>query len=464
MVVLTHGYFIDEDAAEQQIMKPYPPLGILYLSSFLEEQGIANEVFDSTFSSFNELSNYLISNSPLVLGIYVNLVTKLNVVKLLRFVNTHQALKKVKVVLGGPDVRYNKEAYLKLGANYIVLGEGEETFGELVAAIIRQDKVDHIPGISFLDKGKVFTNPERPLNKELDKLPFPNRKKIDLAKYLATWKQYHGYSSITISTMRGCPYTCKWCSRGVYGKSYRRRTPANVVEELEYIAQQYNPDNIWFVDDVFTISHKWLVEFATIVKEKNLNIKYECITRADRMNDEVIKLLKQSGCYRVWIGAESGSQNIIDLMDRRVDVDLVQQMIRAAKQNDIEAGTFIMLGYPEETEQDIKQTLKHLKKANPTFYTITITYPIRGTELFQQVEASSNVADLDFATTTDRQIAFKQTFSKKYYQYAIQWINSEMTFLQRKERDLAWHDSLKAKLKSVKARIGMYLEKRKLVA
>jgi len=464
MIVLTHGYFIAEDFAEQQIMKPYPPLGLLYLSSFLESKGKAHEVFDSTFSSFEKLQDYLCLNKPDVVGVYTNLMTKINVIKLIQFIKYESALKYVKIILGGPDVRYNKEEYMGAGADFLVLGEGEETFYELVHTLSDNSSTDQIPGIVFFNEhGVMQVNSERSLNKDLDQLPFPNRKKIDLQRYLDTWKKHHGYSSVTVNTMRGCPYSCKWCSRGVYGKSYRRRTPANVVEELIDIQQRYNPDNIWFVDDVFTINHKWLNEFAVIVKQKGLKINYECITRADRMNEEVIELLKATGCFRVWIGAESGSQTIIDLMDRRVKVEVVQEMIQATMQQGMEAGTFIMLGYPQETEKDIKQTLSHLKKSNPSFYTITVTYPIRGTELYQEVEATSNVHELDFATSTDRQIDFKRAFSKNYYRYAIQWINSEMAFYQRKQRSLAWHDSFKAKINSFRARMGMYMEKKKML-
>src|SRR5690606_15878093 len=150
-------------------------------------------------------------------------------------------------------------------------------------------------------------------------------------------------------TQRGCPYTCKWCSTAVYGQSYRRRSPQNVVQELKEIYQNYNPNAIWFVDDVFTVSHKWLNEFAQTLQHNQLTIKFECITRADRLNIEVLQTLKKAGCFRVWIGAESGSQKIIDAMDRRVDVQQVREMIQEAQKLGIQAGTFIMLGYPGET-------------------------------------------------------------------------------------------------------------------
>jgi radical SAM superfamily enzyme YgiQ (UPF0313 family) len=462
MIVLTHGYFLQEDEKEKVIMKPYPPLGILYLSAYLEENGFEHDVFDTTFSSKEFFRNYLLEKQPDIVAIYVNLMTKLNVLEAIRFIKAQPSLQHTKIILGGPDVRYNKENLLNSGADFLVIGEGEESFLELVTALYKNESFIAINGIAFkTNESAIVINPERSLRKNLDELPLPNRKKINLHQYLDTWKTHHGSSSVTINTMRGCPYSCHWCSRAVYGKSYRRRSPQNVIDEIILIQEQYKPDNIWFVDDVFTVSHKWLEEFTLLIEQHHITTKFECITRADRLNEAVIQLLKRAGCFRVWIGAESGSQNIIDLMDRRVDVSVVQQMINAAQQAGIQAGTFIMLGYPTETEEDIKQTLTHLKKSNPEWFTITITYPIRGTELFEEVEAVSNAHDINWSEHTDRDINFKRTYSKKYYHHAVQWIINEMAFYQRKKKQLDLMTSVKVKLKSTRARIGMMMEKRK---
>lgn len=462
MIILTHGYFLQEDPREQLIMKPYPPLGILYLSAYLDVKKISHEVFDTTFSAKKTFYTYLQEKQPSILAIYINLMTKLNVLEIIQFIRSSKNLQHIKIVLGGPDVRYNKDNLLNYGADFLVIGEGEETFYELVQAL--QDNTDYntISGIAFKNaNGTIQTNSARILRKNLDELPNPNRHKINLQAYFDVWKKYHGYSAMTLSSMRGCPYTCHWCSRGVYGQSYRRRSPISVVEEIKQIIEQYKPDNIWFVDDVFTVSHKWLEEFTTLIEQNNIKLPYECITRADRLNTEAIQLLKRSGCFRVWIGAESGSQRIIDLMDRRVDVQKVQHMIREAQQAGIQAGTFIMLGYPSETEADIKATLRHLKRSNPEWFTITITYPIKGTELYQEVEAISSVNQLDWSQTTDRDIDFKKPYSKKYYEYAMQWITSEMDFYQRKRKKLPFTTAIKAKARSIQGRLGMMIEKQK---
>ena len=430
-ILLTHGYFLEEDPKEKQIMKPYVPLGILYISSYLEENGFENEVFDSTFSSFEKLKQRLFQYKPDIVGIYVNLMTKLNVLKVIRLIREEKSLSATQIILGGPEVTHHAENFLKHGADVIVIGEGEKTTFELIEFYSgKRNSLKEIPGIAFLDEKNEFTKTaSREKIRNTDDLPFPNRKKVNLQLYFDAWKQRHGTSAISVNTMRGCPYTCKWCSRAVYGLSYRRRSPQNVADEIESLQSQYAFDSIWFVDDVFTISEKWLKEFSDELAQRKIFIRFECITRADRMNEEVVRLLRDAGCFRVWIGAESGSQKVIDAMDRRVDVKQVREMISLAKRHGIEAGTFIMLGYPEEEDEDVRETLHHLKTSDPDYFTITIAYPIKGTPMYEEVEPAF-LQSLPWEDSTDRQIDFKRTYSRKYYDYAVRWISNEMALLK----------------------------------
>lgn len=431
MIVLTHAYYLIQDAREQQIMKPYPPLGILSISAYLKEQHIPHSVYDSTFSDEEGLLNYLVSNNVSLLGIYVNLMTKLNVIALIEKIKSNELLRACKIVLGGPDIRYNTEEYLAIGADMLVLGEGEITFSEIARHFTAENVLPlNCSGTVYHDNNKqLVINTERPLVKQLDDLPIPNREAIDLTRYLEVWKKTHGYNTISISTMRGCPYTCKWCSRAVYGGSYRRRSAQKVVEELELLNARYAPDKFWFVDDVFTISHKWLREFCDEIKRKKVSVSYEIITRADRMNTEVIQLLKDSGCFRVWIGAESGSQSIINAMDRRVEVAAVRDMIIKSKQAGIETGTFLMLGYPGEKKSDIAATIKHLQVAKPDYFTLTIAYPIAGTPLYEE-NGISNQRDFEWRKQTDRDRALTGRHNRKYYEWGIRWVNNAVALKQ----------------------------------
>ncbi|MEZ5014114.1 MAG: radical SAM protein [Chitinophagales bacterium] len=452
-IALTHGYFLAEDPKEKEIMRPYVPLGLLYISAYLEKQHVTHTVYDTTFSTFDDLTAYLLTERPQLLGLYVNLMTRKNILRVIRFIRETDALRNMHIVLGGPEVRNHAGHFLEFGADYLVLGEGEQTFYELAMYLAAEQKGAplHIHGLAFrgMDKEVVFTS-EREKLKDLDTLPFPNRKKVDLHAYLQAWKNKHGRNAISVSTMRGCPYTCKWCSRAVYGLSYRRRSPEQVVQELMEIQKEYAPDTIWFVDDVFTISHVWLKGFHDAIKANNLQIAYECITRADRMNAEVIQLLRDSGCFRVWIGAESGSQKIIDAMDRRVDVQQVRDMIRMTRAHGMEAGTFIMLGYPGETEADIEETIRHLKASEPDHFTITLAYPIKGTELYTETESVFTSVP-DWATGSDREIDFKRNYSKRFYHYAVRRVVNEVQYHKTKKTGF--------KIKSIGAKTGMFLSK-----
>lgn len=454
-ILFTHGYYLSGDPKEQKIMKPYPPLGMLYVSAYLISKGIANDVFDSTFYSRGQQLDFIREKQPKIVAIYTNLMTKVEVVRLMKILKSEPYCPKI--ILGGPDVSYNLDNYLSSGADFLIIGEGEETTFELYQAIAGKGDFSAVNGIAYLENGQVVQTPTRTKFRELDQLPLPNRDAIPNEKYLQTWKQNHGESSMTISTQRGCPYTCKWCSTAVYGQSYRRRPAEQVAAEMKMLKQKYNPDAIWFVDDVFTISHKWLTAFHEEVVRQNAQIRFECITRAERLNAEILQLLKEAGCFRIWIGAESGSQKIIDLMDRRVDVNHVKKMIQDTNALGIETGTFIMVGYPGEDETDITQTIQYLKEANPTHYTITIAYPIKGTSLYAEIEKEIT-AKPDWETSTDREIDFKRNYSRKYYDYAVSKVVNEV----ESHRALQKHETLRAikhKTKSLLAGALMSMSK-----
>ena len=459
-IILTHTYFLFEDDKEQSIMRPYAPLGLLYISSYLNENNVKNYVYDSTFYSKPKQLKFIKEKQPKAIAIYTNLMTKINVIKLVKTLKINPDYGFPKVILGGPDITYNLDNYLNTGVDYLIIGEGEETTLELYNAIINDNDVSEINGIAYKEDNEVVRTAPRMRMKSLKDLPLPNRSAIPVEKYLDTWKTHHGQSSMTVSTQRGCPYTCKWCSTAVYGQSYRRRPANKVAEELKSLKTTYNPDSIWFVDDVFTVSHKWIKEFHAEVIKQDAVIPFECITRAERLNDEILHLLKEVGCYRIWIGAESGSQKIIDAMDRRVDVNVVKKAIQDTNALGMETGTFIMVGYPGEDLDDIKATTQYLKDANPTHFTITVAYPIKGTSLYNEVEERITEKP-DWDTSTDREIDFKRTYSRKFYDFAVRRIVNEVNYNKEllKGKDKSFVSSLKLKTKSVLAQTAMKLYK-----
>ena len=423
-LVLAHGYFLADDAIEQRIMRPYPPLGLLSISAWLDRAGVSHDVVDATFLDADSFVQRVRELRPHMLAFYVTLMTRRSVLRLIAALGGGED--GPVVVLGGPDVRHNATDYLAHGAHLLVVGEGEQTMTDLArlskAACRDAATLAAIPGLIHADAHgqPVFTG-ERRFVPELDELPEPARHRIDLQPYLSAWRNAHGQTSLNVSTQRGCPYKCAWCSRAVYGTSYRRRSPRHVVAELRKMVDRYAPDQFWFVDDVFTINHNWLAGFAEELDAAGLRIRYECITRADRMNERVVQLLSRTGCVRVWIGAESGSQRILDAMQRQVRVEQVTAMIRAAAVAGIQTGTFLMLGYPGETESDIVATERYLRQARPDLFTVTLAYPIRGTVFHDQVADQTTAPPFDQGSDRDRR--FPRTYSDDYYRHAVRLLN-----------------------------------------
>jgi anaerobic magnesium-protoporphyrin IX monomethyl ester cyclase len=424
-ILLTHGYFLGEDEKEQQIMKPYAPLGLLYISAYLRRAGCGVDIYDSTWGSKPELYERLAREPGGVLGIYTNLITRGNVLAIVAEARRHGWT----VVLGGPESANYPEQYLAHGADVVVVGEGEETLAELLPALAARGahRLHGIAGTTFCDEaGQLVANPPRPQIADIDSLPWPDRDRIDLPKYVDTWRTHHGMGSVNLITARGCPYKCKWCSHAVFGYSYRRRDVVDCADELQHIADVYRPDQVWYSDDVFTINHKWLYGYASELKRRGLRLPFETISRADRMmKEEVLETLAEMGCYRIWIGAESGSQRVLDAMQRGVKVEQVEWATKAAQRHGIEVGMFLMWGYDGEELEDIEATVEQLKKWNPDLYLTTVAYPIKNTPFFEKV-ADRAVLEKDWAAATDRDFLIKGRHSRTYYGHADKWLRSEM--------------------------------------
>src|ERR1700722_19814291 len=218
-ILLTHGYFLYEDPKELQIMKPYPPLGILYICAHLRSKGLDVEVFDSTFSSRQQLFDLLRQAPPSVIGIYANLMTRPNVVEILRVARGAGW----QTVVGGPEPGAYIGEYLDAGADVVVIGEGELTLEELVPVLHSNsiDALERVKGIAFRGaNGSTIRTPPRDQMRDIDIQPWPARDAIDSARYLAVWREHHGMGSVSLITARGCPYHCRWCSHEVFGKTH----------------------------------------------------------------------------------------------------------------------------------------------------------------------------------------------------------------------------------------------------
>lgn len=433
-LLLTHGYFLEEDAKEREVMKPYAPLGLLYVSAYVRAAGIAVEVFDTTFSTRDALAVRLAAPPAGVLGIYTNLITRTSVLDIVKRAKANGWT----VVLGGPEAANYPAEYLAHGADVVVFGEGEETLVELLPVLAARGphRLHGIMGAVFRDEdGMVVTNPERPQIREIDTLPWPDREAIDVGRYVDVWRTHHGTGSVSLITARGCPYRCRWCSHAVFGYTHRRRSVAGTADELQFLVERYRPDIAWYADDVFTINHRWLYEYNAELKRRGLRIPFETISRADRMmKDDVLQALAELGCWRIWIGAESGSQRILDAMERGVTVEQVLFATQAAKRHGIQVGMFLMWGYEGETVDDIAATVELVRRADPDIFLTTVSYPIKNTPYFNALN-DRVVATRDWAAATDRDYEVRGRYPREMYQHADRWLRQEVASHRLGETD-----------------------------
>lgn len=423
-LLLTHGYFMFDDPKELQILKPYAPLGILYLCSHLRAQGFDVDVFDTTFSTRDVLFNHLRTEKPSVLGVYANLMTRRNVVDILRVAREAGW----RTIVGGPEPGAYAQEYLEAGAECVVFGEGELTMAELLHVLHDGGTscLANVAGIAFLDEdGAIHQTPPRAQIANLDAQPWPAREAIDIQRYVRTWKAAHGQGSVSFITARGCPYKCRWCSHQVFGMTHRRRDPVRVVDEVEWLLHRYSPDMVWVADDVFTIHHGWIRTYAAEMKRRGLRIPFECISRADRLSEEMADLLAELGCFRVWIGSESGSQRILDAMERGVKVEQVQSAVDLCRRRGIQSGMFLMWGYEDEEMLDIEATIQHVKRSQPDIFFTTVAYPIKGTPYYERAK-DRLIMPQSWSTSSDREVKIKGRHSRRFYEYADRLLRDEV--------------------------------------
>jgi radical SAM superfamily enzyme YgiQ (UPF0313 family) len=268
--------------------------------------------------------------------------------------------------------------------------------------------------------------------------------------------------SVSLITARGCPYTCTWCSHAVFGYSHRRRSAKNVADEVEHIVQTYAPDLLWYADDVFTINHRWLHEYAAELQRRGLELPFETISREDRLNEEVIRTLARMGCYRLWIGAESGSQKVLDAMQRRTNAERVKAMVHLLQKYGIEVGMFIMLGYEGEDHADLQATVDHLKAAAPDTFLTTVAYPIKGTPYYASV-ADRVVSHRAWDEGSDRDYTVVGRHSKRYYDFATRWMVGEVALhRQRHSASRSYRRMARTFVSAQIGRVGMLLTQREV--
>jgi anaerobic magnesium-protoporphyrin IX monomethyl ester cyclase len=428
-ILFTHSYFLKLDAKQLRIGQPYAPLGTLYAAAVMREKGYNVSVHDVQFTSGpEEILHALGEKLPGYLVVYddgFNYLTKMCLTNM-----REAAFKMIKlakergcvVIVSSSDSTDRFEKYLEEGADFVLIGEGEQTLVELIGAInSKVEDISVIPGIAFKKNDVYVKTGARKVMTQLDCLPLPAWDMIDIVPYKEMWLKHAGYFSINIGTTRGCPFKCNWCAKPIYGNRYNARSPKNVVNEIKYLNHKFGIDHVWFCDDIFGLKPGWVNEFAELVKKEKLKFRFKIQSRADLLVQEsYVSSLALAGCENVWMGAESGSQKILDAMDKGITTHQIEEATLLLKKHGIRPSFFIQFGYLDENIADIKQTIRMINRLKPSEIGVSVSYPLPGTRFYEkvkeQLKEKSNWTDSDelalmFANT------YKPLFYKELHEY-----------------------------------------------
>jgi len=456
-ILLTHTYYLRFDQKSWDAMQPYPPLGTLYAASVLRQNGYQPALFDPMLAeSERQWELALEKHQPRFAIFYEDNFNYLSKMCLLRmrqaaFQMIAAARQKGCVVLVcGADASDHAEEYLRSGANYVLVGEGEATLIELLGHLEGRSgpSPENILGLAYLRDDLLQCTPRRPDIRDLDAIPFPAWDLLDIQAYRAAWLKNHAYFSVNVVTTRGCPYHCNWCAKPIWGQRYNSRSPENVVAELKWLQKNFAPDHIWFADDIFGLKPGWLEKFAQLAEKEGLHIPFKCLSRADLLaRPGEVAALQRAGAKTVWIGAESGSQKILDAMDKGTRVEQIAQVSRLLHSHGIEVGFFLQFGYPGETLEDIEKTLQLVRDCSPDDIGISVSYPMPGTKFFEAVQAQMGVRQ-NWYDSNDLAMLYQGPFSTAFYRQLHSLVHHE--FRARKAyRQLRRQTTLPVALRSV---------------
>jgi anaerobic magnesium-protoporphyrin IX monomethyl ester cyclase len=424
-VLFGQSYFLRFDPKLWNAMQPYPPLGTLYAASWLREQGYEVALFDAMLAaSEDEWAQVLDREAPRFAVLYEDNFNYLSKMCLLRMREAAFTMIRMArgrgctVVICGSDATDHAPAYLEKGADYVIRGEGEQTLLELLDALTGRSTtpLEEIAGLTFLDRaGAPITTPRRPDIKNLDALPFPAWDLVDIPRYRELWLQHHGYYSMNMVTTRGCPYHCNWCAKPIWGQRYNVRSPENVAAELKWLKQTFQPDHIWFADDIVGLKPGWLDAFADAITRESARVPFKCLSRVDLLlRPGTIDALSRAGCDIVWVGAESGSQKILDAMEKGTRIEQIYQASRELRAAGVKVGFFLQFGYPGETRDDIELTLRMVRDCQPDDIGMSVSYPLPGTRFFERVREQLTTKQ-NWEDSEDLAMLYQGPFTTEFY-------------------------------------------------
>src|SRR6266511_1666591 len=426
-ILLGQSYFLRFDPKLWEAMQPYPPLGTLYAASYLRQHGYEVALFDAMLAeSEDEWGKALDEHQPQYAILYednFNYLSKMCLLRMRDAAFTMIEMAKSRgctVILCGADATDHYSTYLENGVDYVLIGEGEETLIELLSGLSEGKDTSQIVGLASSQKlalsGVEGSNVKRrPDISNLDLLPFPAWDLVDVEKYRSIWLKKHGYFSTNMVTTRGCPFHCNWCAKPIWGQRYHSRSPENVAAEMKWLRETYQPDHVWFADDILGLKPGWLPRFAEALHAQGSLIPFKCLSRADLLTREgEVDALASAGAQTVWMGAESGSQKILDAMDKGTKVDQIHEAARRLKRAGIRVGFFLQFGYPGETREDIEKTIQLVRDCEPDDIGISVSYAMPGTKFYEAVREQLGEKQ-NWQDSNDLAMLYQGPFSTAFY-------------------------------------------------
>jgi len=441
-VLFAHSYFLAYDAKQTRKMKPYPPLATLMTAAVARQRGCDVTLFDAMLSGGEEeFERVLDETRPAVVALFednFNFLTKMCTTRMREAALTMIRASKergCRVAVNGSDASDNPDVYLGAGADTVIRGETEKTFPELLDAwAAGASDLRHIPGLT-LPPGR--TTAARPFVEELDALPLPAWDLVNVPLYRAAWTAAHGRLSWNVVTTRGCPFHCNWCAKPLYGTRYAQRSPENVADELLALSRQVAPDHVWFADDIFGLTPRWIERFAEEVSKRGVRIPFTMQSRVDLMTPSGVEALAHAGAEEVWLGVESGSQQILNAMDKGTRQEQIRHATRRLREHGIRAAWFLQLGYPGEEWSDILLTRDLVRSERPDDVGVSVAYPLPGTLFFERVKDQLS-GQRNWEDSDDLAMLFQGTFTGSFYKKVRDLLHQEAS--TQTPDDAAWDE------------------------
>ena len=414
-VTLVYPYF--QPSNDNSIFR-FPPLGLGYVAASLRTHGIPVELVDCTFLRSEEVVEKVRHSNPQIIGVYSMFSMKKSSLELARLFKDYCDL----LVVGGPLPTLDATDFLEV-FDVAVIGEGEESMVELVDCMEKSAGFSAVKGIAYKDRGELrFTSP-RGFVQNLDDLPFPSRELFDNEAYKKYYSKRFGYTITPMITSRGCPFNCDFCSRPVFGTSFRTRSPSNIVDEVESIVS-FGYDRVWFADDCFTLNRGHLIGVCDEMIHRGIDVGWECLSRVDTMDREVARKMRRASCVRVFFGIESGNDDILALMRKQITVGQARKAVYSAKAAGLQVGAFFIVGYPSESDGTVLDTVRFASGLPLDYLSFTLPYPIPGTPLYERVKGNGRVVIDDWEEPKNwslirHKLLYGSSFSEAKLKFAI---------------------------------------------